>query len=198
MNFGIGDLLQAFEWVQVRRLKTVRQFTPRQPDDSPGRPRPVLESVSFYPKVEIGEPVPIVLLATNKGSNAASGGITVSFPTVARNTDGCFIETESSTPGRLVVHDAGGELLSSDRGCREVFVAQCVMRELQVSPWTRETLLPLRLKITPLREGVLPSYVTAWSATADWRVTRTPEVSEIVDQQNHRVFAFTIRVVHKK
>ena len=198
MNFGIGDLLHAFEWAQVRRLRTVREFTPRQPGDSPGRPRPILEAVSFYPKVEIGEPVPVVLLATNKGSSAANGGITVSFPTVARNTDGCFIETDSPVQGRVVVHDAGGELLSSDRGYREAFAAQYVMRELQLSPWARDTALPLRLKITATREGVLPFYVTAWSATEDWRITRTPEASEIIDQQRHPVFVFTIRVVQKK
>jgi hypothetical protein len=154
--------------------------------------------LSYYPYGQLGDPIPIVVSAMNLGASGVSGGLTVSFPEVVRNGDHCYVEAHEPEQGNLISRESGDELLSSDRGSREVFSAKYLMREAQVSPWIKGSRIFLRLKVTPVREGAIVFYVTAWSATQTWQIVRTPTSREVIDQQNHSVLPFVLNVSAKK
>jgi hypothetical protein len=198
LGLGLKDLLYAWEWVQRRRVTEVRHFGARQPLVAANTPSPHFNWVAYYTTGQVGTPLPIVISVTNIGADAIAGGVTVSFPTVPRNGEGAYIAVDSD-PEQVIQREMGDEVISSDRGSREVFSARYLMRELQVEPWRKSKQLDLRLIVTPTHEGGLPFLVTSWAAAADWRsVVRSPATDGAVDQQTHRAFPYVINVLSRK
>jgi hypothetical protein len=194
MGFGIGDFLHAWEWVERRKPRVIRNFRRGEPARVAGVPCPRIERISFHPVCRVCETIPIIVSARNIGADAVEGGITVSFPDFATNENGVIIVALSER-GIIGSREAGDELLSSDRGFREAFSARHMMREASCSPWESRGALDLRIELTPLREGPLKFHVTVWSASDGWAsIQRNPHTSDVRDQQNHTAYAFAINV----
>jgi hypothetical protein len=196
MGTGIlRDLLHVWDWRERRKKKTYSDFRRAEPPAVPGLPRPLIQSVEFRPVVQMCEPVPIVVRAVNAGAQAIEAGIMISFPDVTKNGERAIVVADANA-GTVIQREAGDELLSADRGYREVFTARYLAREVHTSPWDAGALLILSLQVTPLQEGPLKFQVTAWSAADDWAaIQRNPTTREVVDQQNHGVHAFAMNVL---
>jgi len=191
MELNLKDLLHTWDWLQQRRLRSVRKFGAKQPSPDTSSPCPHLELVAFYPVGNVGTPLPILISVRNLGAQAAAGGISISFPEISRNGEGAYVEVADSSGGEFILREAGDELMSSDRGHPETFTARYLVREVHFSPWKTDERVEFRLTLTPSRAGTFTFLVTSWAANGDWsRIARTPVVRDMVDQQNHAAFPY--------
>ena len=192
MDIGL-DVLKLWDRFSRSRGTEDKDFT-NQPSPRTGYPCPHLLSVRYLKKPTLCESFPVIIAAENVGSDAFAGGLTVSFRDVARNADGLQVKAESNV-GPVLMHEAGDVLHSSDEGNEGDFVARDLVRQIEILPWRAKQRIELRLTVNALRPGVLQFFVTAWASTQNWEhIIRTPASRDIVDQQNHGVFAYAMNV----
>lgn len=195
MNFGLDlDVLKLWDRYSQSRGTEVKHFA-NQPSPPSGRPCPHLQTVRYLKRPTLCEPFPIIIAAENAGSAAFAGGITVSFRDVGRNADGLQVNAVSDA-GPVLMYQAGDMLHSSDEGNWGDFVASDLVRQIEIMPWHAKQRIELRMTVNALRPGVFQFFVTAWASMPNWsHIIRTPTSRDVVDQQNHGVFAFAMNVL---